>query len=135
MKFTAELKYNTLIPYTTQDVELLDRFKDGAVFTVEIKDMDIRSAQQNRALHKYFDMVSRELNKRGHKIQNNIGLNLEWSKDRVKELLWKEFQKVVLGKESTRQLTKDEVTKIYDHMNLYLGERFSFNVEFPSMEK
>lgn len=122
------------MPYSSDDVDKVDSFKDGAVYSCDIKNMDIRSVKQNAALHRYFGLVSKELNSRGHRLDPN-GMNLDWNMLRVKELIWKEFQKVILGKESTRLLNKTELTQIYDEVNLYLGEKFGFNIEFPNKEQ
>lgn len=122
------------MPYSTDDINKIDNFKEDAVYECDIKNIDIRSLKQNNALHRYFSLVSIELNKRGHKIDPQ-NLNIDWSMTRVKELIWKEFQKIVLQKDSTRLLTKKELTEIYDFVNQYLGETFGFNVEFPNREQ
>lgn len=134
MKVNTYIRDNLLIPYQTEDVDKIDSLPKEAIYVVEIGKGDQRSIKQNSALHRYFSLVSIELNKRGHVIDPK-GLNVEWSPTRVKELIWRKFQKVVLNKESTRLLTKVELTQIYDYVNLYIGENFGFHVEFPNKEQ
>lgn len=134
MKINLIKKHNLLMPYSTDDVNKIDGFEEYAVYECDIKNIDIRSLKQNNALHRYFSLVSIELNQRGHKIDPQ-NLNIDWSMTRVKELIWKEFQKIVLQKDSTRLLTKKELTEIYDYVNQYLGQTFEFNVEFPNREQ
>lgn len=134
MKIDLRIRNNKLYPADDEAKQKLSKFKDADYLQVDIKNMDIRSIKQNSALHRYFSLVSTELNKRGYRLDPQ-GLNIDWSMLRVKEVIWKKFQKVVLGKESTRLLDKVEITQIYDYMNLYLGENFNFNVEFPNKEQ
>ena len=135
MKINVQIKHNILMPYETKDIDIVDGLKQDAVYSCEINNMDMRSLKQNSALHRYFALVSKELNNNHFTINNDLNLNLAWTPIRVKELIWKEFQKVVLGKESTKLLTKEELTKVYDYVNMYLGERFGFNIEFPNKQE
>lgn len=134
MKINLRIRAGKLYPADDEAKEQLSKFQDAEYLQIDIKNMDIRSIKQNSALHRYFSLISIELNKRGVRVDPN-GMNIEWSMLRVKELIWKEFQKLVLGKESTRLLSKQELTEVYDYVNYFLGERFSFNVEFPNREQ
>lgn len=96
-----------------------------------------RTERQNRALHKYFDLLSKELNEGGFNVQVVLKekLEVDWTPDLVKELLWRTAQKVILGKKSTKQLNKTEdITVVYEHLNRHLGEKFGVHVEFPRFE-
>lgn len=126
---------NIIIPYATEDIEKVDGLNKKAIYVVELGKVDERSLKQNNALHRYFSLVARELNKNGFEIQSNLNMELNWNTTRVKELIWKEFQKVVLGKESTRLLTKKELTQIYDYVNRYTSEQFGISIEFPNREQ
>lgn len=126
---------NIIIPYATEDIEKVDGLNKKAIYVVELGKVDERSLKQNNALHRYFSLVARELNKNGFKIQSNLNMELDWNMTRVKELIWKEFQKVVLGKDSTRLLTKKELTQIYDYVNRYTSEQFGISMEFPNKEQ
>ncbi len=50
----------------------------------------------------------------------------------VKELLWKQTQKIVLGKESTTQMTTKEVNEIYEVINRFLAKH-GVHIAFPSI--
>lgn len=97
-----------------------------------------RSAQQNKALHKYFELVADELNGAGYSVQMMLkkDVALDWSPALVKEILWRSVQKAILKKESTTELTKrKEIDLIYDHLNRYLSEKFSIHIPFPHDHK
>lgn len=60
-------------------------------------------------------------------------MELEWTKDTVKEILWRTAQKRLLGKHSTRGLNKQEdITKVYEAMNRFLAKLGVESIPFPS---
>lgn len=125
---------NTLIPHSKEDLEVLEKLQDGAIFEVDIKNMDMRTLTQNRAMHKYFSLLSEEFNKGGLTVSKLLKVTVSWTPAAVKELLWKPIQKAVLNKKSTAKLNKDEVIKVYDTLNLTLSERYGISVLFPNKD-
>lgn len=93
-----------------------------------------RTIKQNRALHVYFTQLAQELNESGQDMKQVIRVPISWSAYSVKEYLWKPLQKAMLGKDSTTELTTDEIDKVYDNMNRIIGERTGVYVEWPSIE-
>jgi len=101
-----------------------------------------RTIQQNKALHKFFELVSNELKAAGlddMRVVLKAGIPIPVSPYMVKELMWKPVQKIYTGKISTTQLDKvKEIDEIYDIFNKHLGERFGEmgveHIPFPSLE-
>ena len=95
-----------------------------------------RTTQQNRALHAYFGLVANELNASGQSIQEVLkhSVEINWTPDNVKEVMWRSIQEALLKKKSTTNLETGEVDKVYDHMNRFLGEKCEVHVPFPSRE-
>jgi len=58
-----------------------------------------------------------------------------WTPESVKEYLWRATQKVMLTKESTTELTTDEITKVYEVINRFMAENHGVSVPFPSIEE
>lgn len=98
-----------------------------------------RTLQQNSALHLYLTQVAQELDRQGHSMQDVIKhinkVEIKPTLYNVKELIWREIQKAVLGKESTTQLEKSEIDKVYDVMNKWLGQYFEIYIPFPNDEQ
>ena len=100
-----------------------------------------RTDKQNSALHLYFEMIAEALNREGLDVRVVLqviaekGVDMMWSKELVKELLWRRIQKKYLGKQSTTELdSTGEITQIYDMLNRFLSENFFITAPFPSLE-
>jgi hypothetical protein len=95
-----------------------------------------RTIQQNRALHLFFRLLAEKLNDAGYDIKKVIKFDVPWDEHTVKKFLWKPIQKAVLHKDSTTKLLKlEEIDKVYDVLNINLGEKFGIYQEFPSIER
>lgn len=93
-----------------------------------------RTLSQNNALHLFFSHLAQELNGGGYTVQLVLKekMELDWTPQMVKELLWRPAQRAILRKQSTKELSKHtDIDKIYDHLNRHLGEKFGIHVEFP----
>jgi len=132
MKIALKKEFGQLVPYSQADKEALDGLADGAVYEVDIKNMDIRTLQQNKALHKFFSILAGVLNNSGQEIVKVIKVDTAWSDASVKELLWRPVMIQQLDKKSTTKLNKDEVSKVYDTLNRALSIKCGVSVPFPS---
>lgn len=96
-----------------------------------------RTVQQNRALHLYFFNLALELNLAGLTIQEVVKhkMEMDWTPESVKEILWRPAQKRLLGKKSTTKLMKhQEITLVWEHLNRHLSEKLGIYVPFPSAD-
>lgn len=101
-----------------------------------------RTLKQNNALHLYFDLVAKELNDAGLDVRRTLkpSVDIWWSGEMVKELMWKPIQKLYLKKKSTKELNKvKDIDEIYEIMNRHLSEKFGSmgvnHIGFPSLEE
>lgn len=93
-----------------------------------------RTADQNSAMHLWFQLVADELNAAGYSRQHVLSktVDLDWDMSSVKEDLWRSVQKPLLGKNSTTELKKTEdITRVFEHLNRFLGEKLGIHVPFP----
>ena len=141
MQFLAYKKDGKLVIETpTKYAKYLSEFKDGTKFIIDLeKKTSKRTGTQNNALHKFFELLSNELNGAGYTIPfvlKFFSVELDWDTNRVKQILWKPLQKALLKKKSTTELTKQgEIDKVYDHLNRSLGEKLHIHVPFPIDEQ
>lgn len=102
------------------------------------KKVGTRTLNQNRAIHLWLTIVADELNKRGFTVQQIVEkirrAEIRPTMEVLKEVVWRPYQKAATHKESTTQLNKSEVDKIYEGLNLWLGEHFELYVPFPSKD-
>lgn len=100
--------------------------------------MSQRTSTQNKALWKYFELLAEELNNAG--LEMRVALpqlrqtDVPWSKELIKEALWKPLQEAMLKKQSTTELTTSEVDKVYKVLDRHLAEKLGVSVKFPSSE-
>lgn len=127
-----------LLSENGDDVILTQLDKDRA-YPVKGKTESARTVKQNASMHKYYVLVSKSLNDAGFTIQGVVALfkkaGLSWSMRSVKEVLWRNIQVAITGKESTTTLTSHEVTKVYKHVDFYLTDTVGIeSIDFPSIE-
>jgi len=96
-----------------------------------------RTDQQNRALHKYCELLAEALNNAGLEMKTVLSaksVDVPWNKNTVKEVLWRPIQEAMTGKESTTEITTVEPSEIYHVLDRHMGEKFGIHVEWPSEE-
>lgn len=124
-----------VLQYSTTLLELQKNEGKHYIFTVEEEN---RSVKQNNALHLYCGTLASELNDRGLDMRVILSekADLHWTLYSVKEYIWKPVQRWLFGKKSTKQLSKAEVSQVYDVVNRTISERTQGEVSlpFPSIE-
>lgn len=80
-----------------------------------------------------FEQLANELNDRGMYIGQVIRFDAPWNATRVKELIWREVQKKMTGKQSTTELTTKEIDQIFEVIHQALASKGIY-VDFPSIE-
>ena len=94
-----------------------------------------RTAQQNRALHLYFELIADQLNEAGLDMRAVLKPEVEipWTARNIKEFIWRPVQKLQLGKDSTTNLTTKEIDIVFETVNRHLAKH-GVHVPFPSIE-
>lgn len=96
-----------------------------------------RTSPQNRSLHLYFDMLAEKLNESGLDMRKTLkpGIEIPWTRESVKNHLWRPIQEAMTGKHSTTELDTVDPSAIYEVLNRHLSEKFGVSVEWPSDER
>lgn len=96
-----------------------------------------RSSQQNRALHLLFQNIAFELNRIGVEFTYNgikgMEIQTTYTPEIVKEFIWKPLQNALLKKESTTQLTTQDINMIFEILGKWFSEK-GVVIDFPSAE-
>lgn len=102
----------------------------------EAKKYPKRTVQQNKALHKLFQLLATELNQAGLDMRKTLkpGVEIPWQAKGVKDYLWRPIMQAQLDKTSTTEMTTKEIDEVFDTLNRHLGEKFGLYVAFPSIE-
>ncbi len=94
-----------------------------------------RTIQQNKAAHKYFSMMSDEMNKHG--ITQRLLFDSFKDMDTTKHSVKQAFQRVayaLCGTSETHKLTTKQITEVYEAFDFYISQRHGVRVEWPSNE-
>jgi hypothetical protein len=94
-----------------------------------------RTIQQNKALHKFCQLLADELNAKGHGMKfvlESLGReqDIPWTMPAVKEHLWKPVQKAIAGKESTTELNTIDPTPIHQSLMHVLNQAIDGGVDY-----
>lgn len=95
-----------------------------------------RSDQQNKAIHVFCELLAAELNNAGLDMKKVLKpeIDIPWTKDTIKEYIWRPVQLAQLRKESTVNLSTKEVSMVWETINRFLGEKHGVHVPFPTSE-
>tara|TARA_R100000541_G_scaffold26713_1_gene36080 strand:+ start:54 stop:515 length:462 start_codon:yes stop_codon:yes gene_type:complete len=105
---------------------------------VELKKVkEKRTDQQNRSLHLFFTIISRELNELGLEYiyfgLKGTEIHLMYTPELVKNFFWKPIQIALFDFESTTKLTTEQINKISDVIIKFFAEK-EVLIEFPCLE-
>jgi len=100
-----------------------------------------RTSLQNRSLYKYFHLLADALNNAGYDqrfvlAKMRQGVEVPWTKESIKQVIWKPIQEALYNTDSTTELSTvepDEVVRVIDR---FLSDRLGGFVgpEWPSIE-
>ncbi|HEY4832763.1 MAG TPA: hypothetical protein VIH61_09430 [Waddliaceae bacterium] len=131
----GQVKNGVIIPNNSKEVIELE----GKEVSVKLeRKTHVRTNTQSRALHLWLEQVAQELNASGQTVQLVLKqtVDINWTGILFKELVWRPIQKALLKKDSTTKLEKVmDIDIVYDHINLYLGEKFHIHVPWPKREE
>ena len=99
--------------------------------------MTTRTSQQNSALHKGCELLADALNDAGYDMKRTLkeDVDIPWSKDSVKEYLFRPIMQAMLSKESTVELSTKEVSEVWTVLNRHLAMKFGISIPFPSYDE
>ena len=93
-----------------------------------------RTTTQNKAMHLLFEMTAQALNDSGQDMRKILKetIDIAWTKDSVKHYLFHTIMKAMYQKESTADLTKEQLQKVYEVFHRHLSEKAEIDLPFPS---
>ena len=97
-----------------------------------------RTWTQSKALHVWCELLATELNNAGYDMTVfpwREGLELPWTKESVKEYLWRPVQQAMTDKKSTTEISTVDPTVIHQALCRTIAERTGVVVpEWPTRE-
>jgi len=127
MKIAIRKIGDLAIPDSEADKEKWDKLSD-AVYEVDIKNMDIRTVQQNKALHKWCSLIAEVLNSHNLYMTGVFGNEILWTMDLVKTQIIKATIRKVFDIDSTTKLKRKEIDRLIDFVTIAFANK---GVEIP----
>ena len=97
-----------------------------------------RTIPQNSAIHLYLKWLCEGLNDAGFDMVTTLekfqskNLEIPWTPEFAKDRLWRPVQVAVTRKESSTDLEKTEVSKVYEVLNRHLSDKLGIQgIPFP----
>ena len=120
-------------------IEILRQLQvEFGYFEIEIKALGgLRTRAQNRALHKYFELLADALNDAGYDQRKTLkpDVDIPWTKDAVKTMLWHPLQKAITGEESTARVKTSDYPKVYEVLNRHTAQKLGVSAPWPCEDK
>lgn len=108
---------------------VLERAKNHEVLSVRIKSGKTRTSRQQAALEVWCKTVADYFNEAGvtREVKSSIykdgALETSWAQHSVKDEIWRVMQRAIVKKESSAELTTQEIGRVYDQIVLSLGQK------------
>lgn len=117
-------------------VQLRMQFNEKKYIKAKLSYGRSRTLTQNRALHKFCQMLADKLNEAGLDQKKVLKPEVEipWTMEAVKEGLWKPVQEAVTGLKSTTKPETSQYSDIYEVLNRHLTTKLGVFVEWPSKD-
>lgn len=123
-----------LVPYSQEDKKKLDKLSDDVGYVVDIKNFDMRTLQQNKALWKWCEMIALSLNEQGFSVNKTLKAEVEWTKDSVKAIILNPIIKTLYNITTSTQLNKKDFDKLIDNIINIFAQRKIIIPQFPTQE-
>jgi len=109
-------------------------FKDG-IYTVEIKNMDSQTRQQQKSLFLWMKMIANTLNRENIPTTQLLKAEIQWTPEKVKYMLVQPLLEALFGTKSTTKVPKHDFDVLIDTLTKVLGERDIQVPAFPSIKE
>lgn len=102
------------------------------------KEKKQRTIKQNKSLHLWFRLLADTLNEAGLDMRTVLkpSISIEWNDKTIKEYIFKPILEAMMLKKSTTEMNTKDIDKVWETINLHLGEKFGVEVPpIPSQEQ
>jgi len=132
----VELLINSEQALEAAIVQLRMQFNEKKYIKAKLSYGRSRTLTQNRALHKFCQILADKLNEAGLDQKKVLKPEVEipWTMEAVKEGLWKPVQEAVTGLKSTTKPEASQYSDIYEVLNNHLSSKLGIYVEWPTKD-
>lgn len=138
---TDHLTINSDASLATAITKLCQQYQEHHYLEIDVRVRERqRSDQQRKAIEVYCRELAKALNDAGLDQRSVLaamseGVEIPWRQESIKDVLWRRVQTAQTGKQSTTQLSRQEVGQIYEIVNRWTSDTFGVGVPWPEREK
>ena len=132
----VELLINSEQSLEAAIVQLRMQFNEKKYVKAKLSYGRQRTLTQNRALHKFCELLAVRLNEAGldQKKLLKPSVDIPWTQNAVKEMLWRPVQEAVTGIKSTTKPEASQYSAIYEVLNRHLTMKHGIHEPWPNKE-
>ena len=132
----AQIVHGTLISYDQEAADAIAKHAHLEVVDFEIiKKKKRRTTQQNKAIHRYCEMLALSFNAAGITkrltLPSGYVIETDWSMDSVKREIWHPIQDSLFGTTSTADLETKQVNEVYMIIDRDVAGPQGISIPFP----
>ena len=125
------MKIEVIIQDEVLQWKQMDGYKDG-IYQVDIKNLDTRTNQQNKALYLYMTMIANTLNRENIPTSQVLKMDIAWTADKVKYMIVRPLMEALFCIKSTTKLKKGDFDILIDTLTKAMGQRGISMPPFPN---
>ena len=125
------MKIDVVIESGVLQFKQMDGYEDG-IYQVEIKNLDTRTTQQNKALYLYMTMIANTLNRENIPTSQVLKMDIAWTADKVKHMIVRPLMEALFSIKSTTKLKKGDFDILIDTLTKAMGQRGISMPPFPN---
>ena len=125
------MKIDVVIESGVLQFKQMDGYEDG-IYEVEIKNLDTRTNQQNKALYLYMTMIANTLNRENIPTSQVLKMDINWTADKVKHMIVRPLMEALFSIKSTTKLKKGDFDILIDTLTKAMGQRGISMPPFPN---
>ena len=135
----AQIVHGTLISYDQEAADAIAKHAHLEVVDFEIiKKKKRRTTQQNKAIHRFCEMLALSFNAAGITkrltLPSGYVIETDWSAGAIKNDIWKPIQEHLFGTSSTTELETHQVDQVYQIINRDVAAAQNVHVPFPKWQ-
>ncbi len=112
----------------------VEGLKDG-IYTVEIKNLDTQTRQQQKSYWMWAQMIANVLNRENVPVSQLLKADVKWDREKVKYMFFNPVMEALFGIKTSTKMQKPDYDLFINTLTKAFGQRGITLPAFPSIEE